>query len=222
MPGGVFINGTLDEQRLAVLNDLCKIPEVTVDFMLDHIVPNLGINVGRTIQDLKEKGILLDTGWRAFIGALPKDSPDDEQKVFSKMENIYQNIITSTKFKFDVEHYRSPTLNVGTCPDIAPISETNIRSRPDGCGQLKSSYSIHTSQCSYHFQDEGDNCLTKLTKRKKLNYWFDIAYVEEYKKKNSRKDLNDVCPSFTPNLALLIDLSERIENIVEFTSYHEY
>ncbi|KAF8813210.1 hypothetical protein BYT27DRAFT_7239461, partial [Phlegmacium glaucopus] len=174
---GVFINGTLGEKRLAVLTDLGNIPEVTVDFMLDHIVPNSGVNIECTIHDLKQKGILLDTGWKNFIDALPKNSDDDEQKVFLKMQTIYRNIITSTKF--EMGHFRSPTLDLGTCPDIAPISETNSRSRPDGCGQLNSSHSIHTSQCGYRSQEKGEY------------HWFNIAYIEEYKKNNTKKDLND-------------------------------
>ncbi|KAF8811240.1 hypothetical protein BYT27DRAFT_7184620 [Phlegmacium glaucopus] len=174
---GVFMNGTLDQQRMAVMTDLGNIPEVTVDFMLDHIVPNSGVNLERTMHNLKRKGILLDAGWNLFIDALPKNSKDNEQKVFLKMQAIYRNIITSTKF--EVGHSRFPTLDFGTCPDIAPISETNIRSRPDGCGQLNSSHSTHTSQCGYPSEVKGEY------------HWFNIAYVEEYKKRNTKKDLND-------------------------------
>ena len=176
---GVFRTGTLDDQRSAVLNDLGNIPEVTVDFMLDQIVPDSGINVESTIHDLRRKGILLDSGWREFIDALPKIAVGTEQEVFKKMGPIYENIIASTKF--DGHSRRSPTLDMGTNPDIAPTSDKNIKSRPDGCGQLSSKHSIHTSQCGYPSQAKGDY------------HWFNIAYVEEYKKKNSRKDLNDVC-----------------------------
>lgn len=66
---GVFLEGTLEEQRTAVLNDLDNIPEVTVDFMLDHIVPNIGINVERTMRKLKQDEVLLDAGWKEFVGA---------------------------------------------------------------------------------------------------------------------------------------------------------
>ena len=177
---GVFINGTLDEQRVAVLTDLGNIPEVTVDFMLDHIVPDSGINVERTIRKLRGKGVLGDAGWKEFEGKLPKKSDDIEQKVFSKMGTIYKGIIDSTEF--DVGSSRTPTLVLGAPPVIAPISETNIRSRPDGCGQLNSNHSIHTSQCDYLPREKGDY------------HWFNIAYVEEYKKRNSSNDLNDVCP----------------------------
>jgi hypothetical protein len=90
---GVFIHGTLEEQRMAVMTDLGNIPEVTVDFMLDHIVPNSGIDVERTINRLKREGVLLDAGWKEFVGALPKQSTDTEQTVFSKMGTIYQGII---------------------------------------------------------------------------------------------------------------------------------
>ena len=131
---GVFLHGTLQDQRFALLADFGNIPEVTVDFMLDHIVPNSGINVERTIQNLRLERVLLDAGWEEFISALPKQSADDEQKVFTKMGTIYRRIIASTEF--DVGSTRTPTLVLGTSPDIAPVSKTNVRSRPDGCGQI--------------------------------------------------------------------------------------
>ena len=158
--------------------------------MLDHIVPNSGINVEHTMQNLMREGVLLDAGWKEFIGALPKQSAANEQKVFSKMGTIYRGIIDSTEL--DEGSSRTPTLVLGTCPDIAPISETNVRSRPDGCGQLDSNHSIHTSQCGYPPTDKGDY------------HWFNIAYVEEYKKRNSSNDLNDVCPIFILKLTLLM------------------
>ena len=183
---GVFINGTLEEQRAAVMNDLGNIPEVTVDFMLDNIVPNSGIDVERTIRKLKRNKVLLDAGWKEFIDALPKDSSNTEQKVFSKMGTVYKGISDHTVF--DDGSSRTPTLVLGTSPDIAPVSETNVkvRTRPDGCGQLQKYDSIHTSKCGYP-KEKGDY------------HWFDIAYVEEYKKGNSSKDLDDVFPIFIPN-----------------------
>jgi hypothetical protein len=209
---GVFIHGTLDEQRSAVMKDLGNLPEVTVDFMLDHIVPNSGVNVEATISELRRQGTLLETGWKVFNGALPKNSNDNEQKVFSKMKVMYQNIIAS--IKFDAGHSRSPTLDVGASPDIAPASDTNIRSRPDGCGLLNSSHPIHTSQCGYSPQKKGD-------KEDKDYHWFNIAYVEEYKKKNTQNNLNDVCVLILKLIHFTDRFSERIENVMEFTPYDE-
>ena len=188
---GAFLDGTLEEQRLAVLTDLGNIPEVTVDFMLDHIVPNSGINVECTMQNLRREGVLLDAGWEVFVDALPKQFADNEQKVFffSKMGTIYRRIIASTEF--DVGSSPTPTLVLGTSPDIAPVSETNVRSRPDGCGQLNSNHPTHTSQCGYPPRDKGEY------------HWFNIAYVEEYKKRNTNNDLNDVCPILILKLTLL-------------------
>ena len=205
-----FLDGTLqlEEQRFAPLTDFGNIPEVTVDLMLDHIVPNSGINVERTMQNLRRKGVLLDGGWKEFIDELPKLSTDNEQKVFSKMGIIYERIIDSAAFNDGSS--RTPTLVLGTSPDIALVSKRNIRSRPDGWGQLHSNNSIHTSQCGYPLRENGDN------------HWFNIAYVEEYQKENSGNDLNDVCPNFILMLRYdAIDFSERIENIMEFTQYNE-
>ena len=201
---GVFIHGTLEEQRDAVLTDLGNIPEVTVDFMLDHIVPHSGINVERTMRNLRREGVLLNTGWKVFTDALPKDSADKEQKVFSKMGTIYQGIIGSTAF--DDGSSRTPTLVLGAAPDIAPVSETKVKSRPDGCGQLSSNHPIHTSQCGYPIKERGDY------------HWFNIAYVEEYKKRNSNGDLNNVCSIFVLKL-MSLNFSERSEDVTEFTPY---
>ena len=186
---GVFLNGTLQDQRLALLTDFGNIPEVTVNFMLDHIVPNSRIDVERTMQTLKRKKFLVDAGWKEFVGELPKHSTDNEQTVFSKMGTIYERIIKSTTFN-DGNHH-APTLDLGTSPDIAPVSETNVRSRPDGCGQLNSKQSIHTSRCGYPPREKGDY------------HWFNIAYVEEYKKRNSGNDLNDVCAIYSLKLTSL-------------------
>ena len=177
---GVFFTGTLEEQRMAVMNDLGNIPEVTVDFMLNHIVPDSGVDVEHTMRRLRQKGDLLDAGWKEFIDVLPKDSPDNKQKVFSKMGRIYKRIIGYTKLKGSS---RTPTLVLGTSPDTAPVSETLVRTHPDGYGQLNSDHPNHTSQCGYR------------SKEKKSNYhWMNIAYVEEYKKRNTVNELNDVCP----------------------------
>jgi hypothetical protein len=161
--------------------------------MLDHIVPKSGIDVEHTINNLKREGVLLEAGWKEFVGALPKQSTDTEQKVFSKMGTIYQGIIGHTAFHGrSFRTSRTPTLVLGTSPDIGPVSETNVRSRPDGCGQINTKHSIHTSQCGYPPKEKGDY------------HWFNIAYVEEYKKRNSSTDLNEVCPIFILKLTLLI------------------
>ena len=180
---GVFINGNLDQQRTAVITDLGNIPEVTVDFMLDHIVPNSGIDVDRTMRNLNRKEVLLIDGWKSFIGAMPKESVDSEQTVFSKMATIYKEIIDSTEFEGrSSRRTRAATLDLGASPDIAPKSETNVKTRPDGCGQLVKSHPFHTSQCGYASNPKGEY------------HWLNIAYVEEYKKRNTVNDLNDVCP----------------------------
>ena len=190
---GVFVHGALEEQRAAVMDDLGNIPEVTVDFMLDHIIPNSEIDVERTIRILKRKGVLLNDGWKEFADALPKESSDNEQTVFSKMGTIYKGIIDYTNFSDGSDgSSRTATLDFSAVPDIAPVSETKVKSRPDGCGQLKSNNSLHTSQCGYPPNNKTDY------------HWFNIAYVEEYKKRNSSKELDDVCTIFILKYFLLI------------------
>ena len=100
---------------------------------------------------------------------------------------IYQRIIESAALKDGSS--RTPTLVFDTSPDIALVSRTNVRSRPDGCAQLNSNNSTHTSQCGYPPRGNG-------------YHWLNIAYVEEYKKENSGNDLNDVCSYFILILTL--------------------
>lgn len=96
------------------------------------------------------EGVLIDASWDVFIGALPKQSADNEQKVFLRKRELFTLIITSTLTEFDVGSSRTLTLVLGTSRDIASISETKSPvSRPDGYGQLNSNHLIHTSQCGY-------------------------------------------------------------------------
>ncbi|KAF8966229.1 hypothetical protein BDZ97DRAFT_2074195 [Flammula alnicola] len=179
---GVFINGTLDDQRQAVMSDLGNIPEVTVDFMLDHIIPDSGVNVEATKKALERDDVLLDSGWQIFNGVMPKNFKEPEQEVFAKMATIYEQILACTMFRsgrFRAGCRPSPVLKLGTCPDIAPISPTNVRTRPDGCGQLVSDHPTHTAQAQHSSAIKGQY------------HWFNIAYVEEYKKKNTKDDLSD-------------------------------
>lgn len=75
------------------------------------------------------EGVLIDASWDVFIGALPKQSADNEQKVFLRKRELFTLIITSTLTEFDVGSSRTLTLVLGTSRDIASISETNVRSR---------------------------------------------------------------------------------------------
>ena len=97
--------------------------------MLDHIVPNSGINVENTKENLRREGVLLDAGWEVFTDVLPKHSTDTD---YLKMGTIYQGIIDSTMF--EDRSSRTLTLVFSTSPHIAPVSETIIRHRPYGCG----------------------------------------------------------------------------------------
>ena len=83
---GVFLHGTLQDQRFALLADFGNIPEVTVDFMLDHIVPNSGINVERTIQNLRLEGVYSMLVGKNSLVHCPNSPPTTNRKFLRKWE----------------------------------------------------------------------------------------------------------------------------------------
>lgn len=181
----VFIKGKLEEQKEAVRRDLGPVPEVTVDFMLEHIIPNSQVDVPATMRFLKEKGIWSESkGWSDFGGATPKElskrksggSNNKETEVFLKLKDVYEKIVSSAQFNTPPSH--PPTLSFEQYPNTAPISDTAVRTRPDGCGVLRREQAIHSFNA--HPRDPY-----------KLN-WFDIACVEEYKLDDEVDDINDV------------------------------
>ena len=115
-----------------------------LDLMLDHIFRNqlrAHNSKSQTEDSFTWCWLERTCWWNAQVIQTTK------QNVFFKNGTIYREIIKSTVF--EDKSSRIPTLLLGTAPDIAPISETNIRSRPNGCGQLDSKNSIHTSWCGY-------------------------------------------------------------------------
>ena len=214
----VFIKGTLEEQKKAVRTDLGPVPEVTVDFMLQHIIPNSQINVTATMESLKEQKLWSKSeGWSEFGGKSPLElskvksrraSNNKETEIFHKLKAVYGNIVSSAKF-----HNSSaprPTLSFEQFPNIAPTSDTDVRSRPDGCALLTREQEIHTTK---------ERLLPP--KEAARPNWFDIAYVEEYKLSDKIKHLNDVCNSLTELLHLLISRQiEYMEDNMEFASHY--
>lgn len=215
----VFIKGTLEEQKKAVRTDLGPVPEVTVDFMLRHIIPNSQINVTATMESLKEQKLWSESeGWSEFRGKSPLElskvksgvkgsaSNNKETEIFRKLRAVYGKIVSSAKF-----HNSSaprPTLSFEQFPNIAPTSDTDVRSRPDGCALLTSEQAIHTTK---------ERPLPP--KEAGRPNWFDVAYVEEYKLSDKIKHMNDVCNSLTEFLHLLISYQiEYMEDNMEFAS----
>lgn len=88
-----------------------------------------------------QEGVLLDAGLEVFIDMLPRHSADNEQNIFFRIWELF----SGEPLQFDVGFSRAPTSVMGASPHIAPVSETNVRSHLDGCGQLSRIHFIHTS-----------------------------------------------------------------------------
>lgn len=189
----VFIKGNLEEQKEAVRRDLGPVPEVTVDFMLKYIIPDSQVDVLATMESLKKRRLWSESeGWSDFGGQSPRElgkgrsdaskdprssrSNNKETAVFLKLKTVYEKIVSSTQFHNSST--RPAALSFEQYPNTAPISDTSVRTRPDGCGMLRREQPIHSS-----------NACPQLPYRPN---WFDIACVEEYKLDEKPDDINDV------------------------------
>ena len=181
----VFIKGNLEEQKEAVRTDLGSVPEIPVGLMMEHIVPNSQVDVLATMEALKERGTWCEsTGWSEFRGQSPRElgntkPPTKETDVFLRLKSVYEKIVSSAKFHNSLAP--SPTLSYEQYPNIAPVSDTGVKTRPDGCGVLTTLQAIHTA-------NQRDIPLKEIGKPN----WFDIAFVEEYKLDDKIPDINDV------------------------------
>jgi hypothetical protein len=89
---GVYHAGGLERARTAVMEDLrWWIPEVPVEFMLDHILPPVRCDYPAVKRKLKSSKCIRNDQWVAF----PKDptkSKQHENKVFHPLEQVFANI----------------------------------------------------------------------------------------------------------------------------------
>lgn len=189
---GVFIKGTLQEQRQAVANDLGGgIPEVDIAYMLEHILPKplSDVDVDASLQILEARNFWSPTGgWSPFNGLTPGQMKGSEEDIFNEnMETIVKNILGNCQFIMGNVPLRG--VGIGTSPHLAPVSATNVRSRPDACGLLEPYHPLHTSQWYTEMPESGHY------------HWFNIIYTLEYKKKNTVNTRNDASLLFSMNLS---------------------
>ncbi|KJA27947.1 hypothetical protein HYPSUDRAFT_156193 [Hypholoma sublateritium FD-334 SS-4] len=180
----VFIKGNLEEQKEAVCKDLGSVPEIPVDLMMKYIIPNSQVDVSATMETLKKGGTWSETaGWLDFNGQTPRElgnmkTHNKETEVFLRLRSVYEKIVSSAKFHSAIAP--PPTLSYEQYPNIAPVSDTGVKTRPDGCGVLTIAQAIHTA-------NQRDIPLKEIGKPN----WFDIAFVEEYKLEDRCSDTND-------------------------------
>ncbi|KJA27032.1 hypothetical protein HYPSUDRAFT_198334 [Hypholoma sublateritium FD-334 SS-4] len=189
----VFIKGNLEEQKEAIRKDLGSVPEVTVDFMLEHIIPKSQVDVSATKESLVKKGLYSEaSGWTQFKGKSPRKlrkapakghSNNKETEVFLNLKTVYEQIVSSAVFSDSSTP--PPTLSFEQYPNTAPVSATDVKTRPDGVGILTKAQAIHSQNAV-----QNENRVIPVDEIDKPN-WFDIAFVEEYKLGEKPADLND-------------------------------
>ena len=94
---GVYHAGGLEKARTAVMEDLgWWIPEVPVEFMLDHILPPVRCDYSAVKRKLKSSKCIRNDQWVAF----PKDptkSKLHENNVFRPLEKVFADIATHAR-----------------------------------------------------------------------------------------------------------------------------
>jgi hypothetical protein len=90
---GSYSGGTLEDARRAVLDDLgLWIPQVPVDFMMDHILPPVNCDFNAVKTKLVDSGRILGGRWAAFDKD-PIKSAAHENNVFKPLEGVFADIV---------------------------------------------------------------------------------------------------------------------------------
>ena len=91
--GGSYRGGTLEDARTAVLGDLgLWIPQVPIEFMMDHILPPIHCNVNTVKSKLEGSGRIVGERWASFEKD-PTKSASNENNSFNVLEGIFNDII---------------------------------------------------------------------------------------------------------------------------------
>ena len=145
------------------VKSLRNLPIVPLDFMFNHIIPDIGVDIEATAKELEQKGTLLASGCKDFR---------NDCSAFTGINELQNQIISSTIFRD--RSSRNPTCMLRSSPIFSPISATNARVGPDGCSQFTTSHPL------YH--------PTALNE----DSWFNTPFLEEYESSNSDEDFKNV------------------------------
>jgi hypothetical protein len=163
--------GHLSDARSVVIEDLGDIPLVSVDFFTSNVLPPIGDKFLGNIKDsLVAKKHIENNRWSAFPKS-PKATGLVETQAFSAFPTMVDHIVQTTSTLMDSE----PTLKFVCKPNVAPVSERNNSTRPDGQLELKEKKSVGEVSSS----DE-------------KSHWEDIVVPCEFK--IDKNDYEDVCP----------------------------
>jgi hypothetical protein len=179
-----YRSGNLANARDAVILDVGPIPEVSYEFFVDSVMPmptaTSSLNLANIKAALLESGAITDGRWSAFPND-PAKTNGKEDVVFSGLISINQSIMKAAGLDGENNFFQRP--------NESPKSQRANKTRPDGC-RLYNKVSPSEAHCS---QDEEAVWSGKLC-------WEDVVEVEEYKKKNGHKDVQDVSCYAPPSL----------------------
>ncbi|KAL5536944.1 hypothetical protein ACEPAF_767 [Sanghuangporus sanghuang] len=128
-----YREGTLDERRLAVLEELSfAIPEAPSTFFLESLLPPSkdGIDIDVILESSKDQEIIAANGrWAAF----PQD-PRSLNAVFSPLEDIFSKVVETAIQQVSA---LNQTFVSRLLPNAVPESERGSTTRPNGFAVVK-------------------------------------------------------------------------------------
>jgi hypothetical protein len=183
---------TFDKARSTVIEDLGEwVAEIPFDVFVAHLLPKIaGFEPSATVEALKRAGALTCKqdnnvwSWSAFESE-PKYSGLREPGAFKPLETVHGQICQESLFPGETSPPIASTIFF-VCGDSTLRNEADVNRDPstpraDGYGYLKS--------------DKKEFLKSKLEKYaapESKDDWYNVVYVEEYKKEASLKDQDDV------------------------------
>lgn len=190
------LNGVIVDRRDAAMRNLdYKVPEETVDYFINSLLPGVHqtIDVDAVVKKLGEQGVIAAPNpensdeakrWADFnkdpveysSTRAPKGGTKHEDEVFKPLQWIYDAVISCATKGLQVPP--NQTVAMRLLPRISPTSDREIKTKPDAIFVTK---------------DAADRMSSASTnKKEKRPWWYDIAVSAEFKKANDPEDRDDV------------------------------
>ena len=161
-----YRHGSLGQGRIAVLEELCSVQEVTIEWFLSNLIPErfrgekMGPSVLTDVTGSLSKSEMTGGCWSAFP-IEPSKSQLPETTAFAPFKSVVDAISAAVS-------RLKPTSTYQSTPERAPLSVRSNATRPDGAFVLTQS----TTQT--------------------LSEWWNIVCALEFKKTDGEEDRNDV------------------------------
>lgn len=217
-----------ENKMRVVVGEMGSIPEVPVDFMLQHIIPSSSnVDTKATLAKLRDDGVWSETScWKLDLDNVNLNGPEKESAstrgadVCRTIGDVYGSIINSAQF-LDGQN-REPTLTFEQSATTTTVLDTAVQRRRDCFGTLTTNQNIHTKHLKKPPAHNKNHNLQTSTESDPLDLnWFDIACVAEFKVNNTTEDLNDVrVHSNHFNVKDLTAMAECVAHDMETTPHH--